>query len=79
MCWALVRERQLMDRIRKDFPAGWSIRRRPRPAIAALGAGAAMAGARPFVDFGTGSFSFLAWSQLVNEAAIAHYMSGGTI
>jgi pyruvate dehydrogenase E1 component beta subunit len=38
-----------------------------------------MAGARPFVDLGTGAFSFLAWSQLVNEAAVAHYMSDGRI
>jgi pyruvate/2-oxoglutarate/acetoin dehydrogenase E1 component len=34
---------------------------------------------RPFVDFGTGSFSYLAWSQLANEAAVSCYMSGGRI
>jgi pyruvate dehydrogenase E1 component beta subunit len=38
-----------------------------------------MAGVRPFVDLGTGSFPYLAWSQIVNEAAVAHYMSGGKI
>lgn len=46
---------------------------------AAVGAGAAMAGARPFVDLGTGAFSFLAFSQIVNEAAVCHYMSGGRL
>jgi pyruvate dehydrogenase E1 component beta subunit len=46
---------------------------------AATGVGAAMAGMRPFVDLGTGSFSYLAWSQVTNEAAISYYMSGGRI
>lgn len=46
---------------------------------AAVGAGAAMAGARPFVDLGTGAFSFLAFSQIVNEAAVCNYMSGGRL
>ena len=48
-------------------------------ANAALGAGAAMRGIRPFVDLATGSFSFVAWSPIVNEAAVAHYMTGGRI
>ena len=38
-----------------------------------------MAGDRPFVDIGTASFIFEAWSQVVNEAANAHYMSGGQV
>jgi acetoin:2,6-dichlorophenolindophenol oxidoreductase subunit beta len=38
-----------------------------------------MAGMRPFVDLGTASFSYLAWSQVVNEAAIARYMSNGMV
>ena len=46
---------------------------------AALAAGAAMAGLRPFVNFGTATFAFEAWNQIVNEAANAHYMSGGQI
>ena len=29
-----------------------------------------MAGMRPFVDLGTGSFTYLAWSQITNEAAV---------
>ena len=38
-----------------------------------------MAGARPFVDIGTGSFSYVGWSPIVNEAAVARYMSGGQL
>jgi acetoin:2,6-dichlorophenolindophenol oxidoreductase subunit beta len=48
-------------------------------ANAALGAGAAMAGIRPFVDLATGSFVFCAWSPIVNEAAVARYMTGGRL
>jgi pyruvate dehydrogenase E1 component beta subunit len=48
-------------------------------AAAALGIGAAMAGDRPIVDIGTASFVFEAWSQIVNEAANAHYMTGGQV
>lgn len=46
-------------------------------ATASLGAGAAMAGLRPFVNYGTSTFAFEAWNQIVNETANAHYMSGG--
>jgi pyruvate dehydrogenase E1 component beta subunit len=38
-----------------------------------------MAGMRPFVDLGTGSFTYLAMSQLTNEAAVSYYMSNGQI
>lgn len=48
-------------------------------AIMAIGIGAAMAGDRPIVAVGTGSFVYEAWSQLVNEAGSARYMSGGQI
>ena len=48
-------------------------------ASVALGIGAAMAGDRPMVDIGTASFVFEAWSQLVNEAGTAHYMTGGQV
>ena len=72
-------ERQLMDRIRRDFPGRVVDPPTAEAGVAALGAGAAMAGARPFVDLGTASFSYLAWSQLANEAAVAHYMTGGRL
>jgi len=42
-----------------------------------LAAGAAMAGLRPIVGVGTASFLFEAFPQVVNEAANAHYMTGG--
>lgn len=48
-------------------------------AAVAMGIGAAMAGDRPFVQIGTASFVYEAWSQLVNEAGPAHYMTGGQI
>lgn len=42
-----------------------------------LGVGAAMAGLRPIVEFMTFNFSFVAFDQLVNNAAKIRYMSGG--
>ncbi len=45
--------------------------------LAGAATGAALAGCRPLVDLGAASFTFQAWSQLVNEAPNFHYMSGG--
>ncbi len=45
--------------------------------FAGLGIGAAMAGLRPVVEFMTFNFSFVAFDQLVNNAAKIRYMSGG--
>ena len=42
-----------------------------------MGVGAAMAGLYPIVTIGTGSFSFEAWPQIVNEAPNIAYMSNG--
>src|ERR1700686_4175892 len=70
-------QRQLMDRIRKNFSDRIVDPPTAEAAGAAAGIGAAMAGMRPFVDLGTGSFSYLAWSQLTNEAAVSCYMSAG--
>ena len=69
----------LVDRLREDFEDRISDPPISEAAVAATGIGAAMAGDRPFVDIGTASFIFEAWSQIVNEAANAHYMSGGQI
>jgi pyruvate dehydrogenase E1 component beta subunit len=71
--------RDLVNVIRTDFGDRVCDPPSAEAAVAALGIGAAMAGARPFVDIGTASFVFEAWSQIVNEAANAHYMSGGQI
>ncbi len=42
-----------------------------------LGIGAAIAGLRPIVTIGTGTFAFEAWPQIVNEAPVIYYMTGG--
>jgi acetoin:2,6-dichlorophenolindophenol oxidoreductase subunit beta len=72
-------QRHLMDRVRTAFRDRISDPPTAEAGAAATGIGAAMAGMRPFVDLGTGSFSFLAWSQVINEAAISYYMSGGRL
>jgi acetoin:2,6-dichlorophenolindophenol oxidoreductase subunit beta len=72
-------QRHLMDRVRKDFRDRVVDPPTAEAGAAATGVGAAMAGVRPFVDLGTGSFPYLAWSQIINEAAVGHYMSGGRI
>jgi acetoin:2,6-dichlorophenolindophenol oxidoreductase subunit beta len=72
-------QRHLMDRVRAAFRDRISDPPTAEAGAAATGIGAAMAGMRPLVDLGTGSFSFLAWSQVINEAAISCYMSGGRI
>jgi len=72
-------QRHLMDRLRHDFRDRINDPPTSEAGAAATGIGAAMAGMRPFVDLGTGSFSYLAWSQVTNEAAISYYMSGGRI
>src|SRR3954467_6481583 len=42
-----------------------------------LGVGAAMRGLRPIIELMSWSFSFVAFDQLVNNAANVRYMSGG--
>src|SRR5215510_11957296 len=72
-------QRHLMERVRKTFHDRVADPPTAEAGAAATGIGAAMAGVRPFVDLGTGSFPYLAWSQIVNEAAISCYMSDGRI
>ena len=47
--------------------------------FAGLAIGAAMYGLRPIAEFMTFSFSFVAFDQIVNNAAQIRYMSGGQI
>src|SRR5256885_9074273 len=47
--------------------------------ISGIGLGAAMTGMRPVVDIMFGDFLTLVMDQLVNQAAKAHYMSGGRL
>jgi len=72
-------QRTLTDRLKQDFPDRVMDPPTSEAGTAAVGIGASMAGMRPFVDLGTGSFSYLAWSQITNEAAVAHYMTNGRL
>jgi pyruvate dehydrogenase E1 component beta subunit len=47
--------------------------------FAGLGAGAAMAGLRPIVEFMTFNFAMQAIDQIINSAAKTRYMSGGLV
>jgi pyruvate dehydrogenase E1 component beta subunit len=47
--------------------------------ITGMAVGAAMTGLRPVVDIMFGDFITLAMDQIVNQAAKAHYMSGGKL
>ena len=49
------------------------------PGFIGLAVGAAMTGSRPIVDIMFGDFLFLIMDQLCNQAAKAHYMSGGKL
>ncbi len=75
--FGLTRHRTLTVDIRTRFPDRvWD------PPIAEVGyvgtgIGAAISGLRPIVDVATASFIFQAFSQVVNEAANIHYMTGG--
>jgi pyruvate dehydrogenase E1 component beta subunit len=47
--------------------------------FAGIGIGAAMVGLRPVIEFMTWNFSFVAFDQIISNAAKIHPMSGGTI
>ena len=72
-------ERHLTEELRRRHPDRVMDPPTAEGGVASVGAGAAMAGARPFVDLLTGSFVYLAWTQIVNEAANGYYMSGGRL
>ena len=72
-------ERTLTERLRAAHPDRVVDPPTSENGVASVGAGAAMAGGRPFVDLLTGSFVYLAWTQIANEAANGHYMSGGKL
>ncbi len=71
--------RLLMDRIYKDFHERIFDAPNSEATMAGFAAGAAMAGDRPLVNLTLANFAYLAWSQIVNDAAVAHHMSNGTI
>jgi acetoin:2,6-dichlorophenolindophenol oxidoreductase subunit beta len=72
-------QRGLTDRIHNEFPERVIDPPTAEGGVALVGAGAAMAGVRPFVDLLTGSFVYLAWMSIANEAANGHFMSGGKL
>ena len=47
--------------------------------FAGMGIGAAMMGLRPIVEFMTWNFSFVAFDQIISNAAKVRYMSGGQL
>ena len=49
------------------------------PGFMGIAVGAAMTGSRPIVDLMFGDFLYLVMDQLCNQAAKAHYMSGGKL
>jgi pyruvate dehydrogenase E1 component beta subunit len=71
-------QRHHIDRVREAFTDRVFDPPTAEAGMAAIGIGAAMGGARPFVDVATASFVLNAWPQIVNEAANAYYMSGGS-
>jgi pyruvate dehydrogenase E1 component beta subunit len=72
-------EQHVEDRLKTKFAGRITDPPTSEGAIASMGTGAAMAGMRMFVHFGTAVFAYEAWNQIVNEAANVHYMSGGKL
>jgi len=71
--------RVLMNALRERFTARIFDPPISETGFCGLAVGAAMAGMRPIVDVATASFIFNAFPQIVNEAANAHYMTGGQV
>lgn len=67
----------VIDRMRREFEDRIIDPPIAEAAVATLGIGAALAGARPFLHFGRASFAYEAFSQICTEAANVHYMSEG--
>lgn len=72
-------QRVHLQRIKDKFPDRISFPPTSEAAYSATAIGAAMAGERVFAHLGAASFSYLAMSSIANEAATAHYTSGGKI
>jgi pyruvate dehydrogenase E1 component beta subunit len=71
--------RLLMDAIYKDYHDRIFDPPNSEAAMAGFAAGAAMVGERPLVNLTLANFAYLAWSQIVNDAAVAHHMSNGLL
>jgi pyruvate dehydrogenase E1 component beta subunit len=68
-------ERRLFER----FPARLIDPPTSESVVTSLGTGAAMAGMRPFVNYGTATFAFEAFNQILSETANVHAMSNGQL
>ena len=77
--FGLTPHRKLSERFCLDFPDRIAYPPTAELGFCGVGVGAAMAGARPIVPIGTGSFAFRAWDLIQHEAAVAHYMSNGAV
>jgi len=81
--WSFIMDRGLPPEQEKAFFEKYGERLIDPPTsegvIAAMATGAAVCGMRPFVNFGTSSFSFEAWNQMINETGNAHFMSNGQV
>jgi pyruvate dehydrogenase E1 component beta subunit len=73
----LGREQARVQRVREKYASRIKYPPISELAFCGMGAGAAMAGLRPFIDIATATFSYEAIPQIVNEAAIAYSNSGG--
>ena len=75
--WSFIMDRGLPPEQEKAFFEKYGERLIDPPTsegvIAAMATGAAVCGMRPFVNFGTSSFSFEAWNQMINETGNAHF------
>jgi pyruvate dehydrogenase E1 component beta subunit len=74
-----LRDLGLMDNLREQFHSQMFDPPCAEAASAAVGIGAAMAGAPCLVDMSASNFSLLAFGQLVNEASVVHYLSNGKL
>ena len=68
-----------LEKIWKRYPERVYFPPTSEAAFSALAAGAAMSGEHVFCHLGAASFSFLSMTSIANEAATAHYASGGKI
>ena len=71
--------RAYLEKIWKTYPERVNFPPTSEGAFSALAAGAAMSGEHVFCHLGAASFSFLSMTSIANEAATAHYASGGKI
>ena len=77
--FGLSPHRALANRFREDFPDRIAVPPTAEIGFCGIGIGAALAGARPIVPVGTGSFVLRALDVIAHEAGVAHYMSNGQV